>query len=186
MREPASYHLRARYAAKKQPRKEKCKMKKLVCAVLALALTAALAACGSSSASSGQTQTYPGDEMSVSEIKDKVLEGLDDLPAVGDIEPDADNFEYFAFVPWEEGVECIVSEALINAVAHSMVILRAPDAETAQSMAGEIEANANPAKWICVEAEKTIVSVHGATVLLVMSSASAADAIAANFDALWA
>lgn len=161
-------------------------MKKIVCALLALAMIGSLAACGSSPASSGgSTQTYPGDEMSVSEIKDKVLEGLTDLPMLGDIEPDAESFEYYAFVPYQEGVECIVSEAMINAIAHSMVVLRAPDAETAQSMAEQIEANANPAKWICVEAEKTIVSVHGSTILLVMSSADTADAIAANFDALW-
>ena len=161
-------------------------MKKFVCALLALALVFSLAACGNSSASSsGSAQTYPGDEMSVSEIKDKVLEGLNGLPMLGDIEPDAESFEYYAFVPYQEGVECIVSEAMISAIAHSMVILRAPDAETAQSMAQQIEANANPAKWICVEAEKTIVSVHGSTVLLIMSSADTADAIADNFNALW-
>ncbi|MGN1001641.1 MAG: hypothetical protein ACI4PC_02630 [Oscillospiraceae bacterium] len=160
-------------------------MKKLVCALLALTLVFSLAACGSSASSGENSQTYPGDGMSVTEIKDKVLEGLEDLPMLGDIEPDAESFEYYTFVPYQEGVECIVSEAMISAIAHSMVILRAPDAETAQTLAQEIETNANPAKWICVEAEKTIVSVHGSTILLVMSSEKNADAIAANFDALW-
>lgn len=160
-------------------------LKRTVCALLAFCVSLSLAACGNTS-SGGEQSAFPGDEMTVAEIKDKVLEGLDDLPALGDIEPDADSFEYYAFVPYQEGVECIVSEALANAVAHSMVILRTPDDGTARSMAEQMKANANPAKWLCVEAEKTIVSVHGSTVLLIMSSESNADDIATAFDALWA
>ena len=74
---------------------------------------------------------------------------------------------------------------LINAVPHSVVLMRAQDAETAKQLAADVEANLNPAKWVCVEAEKTAVLVHNCTVLLVMSWSDVTDALTANFNALW-
>ena len=53
------------------------------------------------------------------------------------------------------------------------------------SASGDVEANLNPAKWVCVEAEKTAVLVHNCTVLLVMSWSDVTDALTANFNALW-
>ena len=72
-----------------------------------------------------------------------------------------------------------------DAVAHSVVLMRAQDAETAKKLAADVEANLNPAKWVCVEAEKTAVLVHNCTVLLVMSWSNVTDALTANFNALW-
>lgn len=63
--------------------------------------------------------------------------------------------------------------------------MRAQDAETAKKLAADVEANLNPAKWVCVEAEKTAVLVHNCTVLLVMSWSNVTDALTANFNALW-
>jgi len=63
--------------------------------------------------------------------------------------------------------------------------MRAQDAETAKQLAADVEANLNPAKWVCVEAEKTAVLVHNCTVLLVMSWSDVTDALTANFNALW-
>lgn len=100
--------------------------------------------------------------------------------------PDAESFEYYAFTAMPEGAEAVVSEAMMSAVAHSVVLVRTQDAAEAETLAAEIEKNANPAKWLCVEAEKTIVSVHDNTVLLVMSNIAAANGISANFDALYA
>lgn len=155
-------------------------MKKFLCGLTALLLTLSLAACG------GKTEAgHSGDDMSLAELRDSILDGVEDLPMLMDTEPDQESFEYFTFIPWEEGLSALVSEAAINAVPHSVVLIRAGDSKRAAELAKEVEANANPAKWICVEAEKTIVSVHGSTILLVMSSAKTADAIAANFDSLW-
>ena len=57
--------------------------------------------------------------------------------------------------------------------------------EEAKKLAADVEANLNPAKWVCVEAEKTAVLVHNCTVLLVMSWSDVTDALTANFNALW-
>ena len=54
-----------------------------------------------------------------------------------------------------------------------------------KKLAADVEANLNPAKWVCVEAEKTAVLVHNCTVLLVMSWSDVTDALTANFNALW-
>ena len=50
-------------------------------------------------------------------------------------------------------------------------------------MAEDIEANANPNKWLCVTAEKTEVVSHGNLVLLVMSFEDDATTVVDNFNA---
>ena len=82
-----------------------------------------------------------------------------------------------------EGAEAYSSEALISAVPHSIALLRVPEGTDVETVAKQIEENANPRKWVCVEAEKTIVKTRGNVVLLVMSDAATADQVAANFEA---
>ena len=82
----------------------------------------------------------------------------------------------------EEISEAAVSEAMIGSIPYSMVLVRVKDAANARAVAEKMKAGIDPRKWICVEAEKTIVKQKGDLVLLVMSKAETADAIAANFD----
>lgn len=157
-------------------------MKKTGSLILAILLAFGLIGCSSKAPAA---EEKPGDGMSLTEIADSILTDVPDLPKVQSMELNGDNFAQFAFVERPDGVEGLVSEAMISSIAHSVVLLRTPDNQSAQLLAEDVEANANPRKWICVEAEKTIVSVHGSTVLLVMSFEKSADTIAANFDALW-
>ena len=53
------------------------------------------------------------------------------------------------------------------------------------AVAADIEANMDPRKWICVEAEATMVKTSGQYVLMVMSSQEIVDAISANFDTVF-
>lgn len=156
-------------------------MKKILCMLLTVTMMLSVVACGSKEASA-----KPGDTMTLQEIVDAVLKDVDNLPEVMSVELDENSFPYVAFVEKQEGMEGIASDALINATAHSVVVVRTTDAATAETVAKEMDVNKNPAKWVCVEAEKSQVVVHGSTILLVMSSAATADAIIANFDALWA
>ena len=157
------------------------KMKRTISLISALLLLFALAGCASKPAAESA-----GDSMTLEEIADSILTDVKDLPAVQNIELNDENFAYYAFVEPAAGVTGLASEAMIGSIAHSVVLLRAADQKAAEALAKDVEMNMNPRKWICVEAEKSIVSVHGSTVLLVMSFESTADAIAANFDALWA
>lgn len=133
----------------------------------------------------GASDKAPGD-MSLEEMFEVILDGVENLPSVQNITLDSETFANYLFIDPIEGAEALASEGMINAIAHSAVLLRLPDGADAEAVAKEIEANADPMKWVCVGAEKTIVSTHDNTILLVMSFADTADAIAANFDALWA
>ena len=113
-----------------------------------------------------------------------ILNGVADLPAVWDIPLDSTNFEFYAFIPYVDGYQGLASDAMIGSIAHSCVLVQVPEGTDVQSVADSIKANANPAKWICVTAEKTEVAVNGNLILLVMTSSAAADAIIANFQAL--
>lgn len=136
---------------------------------------------GGSSSGNGQTSSK---EKSLSSIMSSILSGVD-LPQVGNTALDGDNFPAFAFIEKQEGYKGLASEAMVGSIAHSVVLVRVPEGASAKSVAASIKANADPRKWICVEAEKTIVKYHKRTVLLIMSDADTADAIAANFDALY-
>ena len=125
--------------------------------------------------------TPPKDTRSLNEIMASILTGMGETPALGEIPLDAENFEFFAFAPYVEGVEALVSEPMMGSFAHSVVLVRLPDGADVEGFASQVRANANPRKWICVEAEKVKVSTKGNLVLLVMSSASNVDIISSNF-----
>ena len=97
----------------------------------------------------------------------------------------ADSYEYLLFIPYIEGSYAVVSEPMIGSIAHSVALLQLPEDADAEAVAAEIEANMDPRKWICVEAEASWVKVSGQYVLMVMSSQEAADVIAANFDTVF-
>ena len=124
-------------------------------------------------------------EKSLSSIISAVYEGVEDLPRLGNTTLNSDNFASFAFIKKIDGMKGLASEAMIGSIAHSVVAIRVPEGESAKDVASQVKANANPRKWICVEAEKVIVKRHKQTVLLIMTTADAADKIAANFDALY-
>ena len=127
-----------------------------------------------------------GDLTALSDIIEGIVADVPDLPGLMTTELTADNFTYYTFATMSDGAEGLVSEPMIGSIPFSAVLVRAADADAAAALAKEMEANMDLRKWICVEAEKGIVTVHGSTVLMVMASTDAADAITANFDALWA
>jgi len=114
---------------------------------------------------------------------DSINAGVE-LPMVGSMALDAEMFPYFAFIDKPAGVEAVVSEAMIGSIAHSLVLFKCADGVDVNAIASQVQANANPRKWVCVEAEKTVVVVKGSYVLLVMSNTVAADALVANFNSL--
>ena len=112
--------------------------------------------------------------------------GEEDLPATMVLPLDEANSEYNVGVPFSDYKEGVASDAMINAIAHSVCLVRANSAEEAADLAAKIEENANPRKWVCVEAEKVAVAYHDDLVLLAMSSTAVVDQVVANFDAAFA
>ena len=78
---------------------------------------------------------------------------------------------------WRGDITTLAVDAIVNAAKDAGLNMK--------KLAADVEANLNPAKWVCVEAEKTAVLVHNCTVLLVMSWSDVTDALTANFNALW-
>lgn len=121
-------------------------------------------------------------DLSLEDIMDAVLKDIPDLPRQFYTELTADNFSAFLFIDPIDGAEGLSSDSMIGSIAHSVCLLRLPDGSDPAKIAERIEKNADPRKWICVEAEKTIVKYKGNIVLLVMSFEKIADAAAANFE----
>ncbi len=180
-------------------------MKKVLSLILCAMLVLTLAACGSKGGND-TNQSGAEDTMPLAEMAEKLLEGLNEeelpmmmppttLSALAEGIPLENGmtkeqvvdelFKSYLFIPSVEGAEVVVYDAAITSVPHSVVLLRLPEGADAEAVRADIETNANPAKWVCVEAEKVNVVAHGSTILLVMSDVETADAIAANFNALW-
>lgn len=151
-------------------------MKRITALVLASVMLLALAACG------GTKQENPGADMPVLDVLTEIMSSVETEFMAENMMLDEENFEYFAFIPYKDGFEAAVNESMIGAIAHSVVLVRVPDGEDAGAVADEIKANADPRKWICVEAEKTEVLQAGNLVLLVMSATTVADAVISSFN----
>ena len=124
-------------------------------------------------------------EGSLTDIMDKLYEGIsdDEKPMMlENMELTSENFEYYAFVKDVKYKEAIVSEA-IRSIAHSVVLIRLEDAKDADQVVKDIEKNANPRKWICVEAENVYVLSKGDLVVLIMAD-ELAPKIKENFENL--
>lgn len=95
-----------------------------------------------------------------------------------------ENSKYNLGVTNDRYAEGIAADAAMTSVPFSVCLVRANSAEEAEQLAADIEANADPRKWICVEAESKIVEYSGDVVILIMTGADSAEAIHAAFTAL--
>lgn len=121
------------------------------------------------------------DSRSLNEIMASILTGMGETPMLGEIPLDSENFEFFSFAPYVDGAEGLVSEPMMGSFAHSVVLVRLPDGADVEGFANQVRSNADPRKWICVEAEEVKVSTKGNLVLLVMSSKDNVNVISSNF-----
>lgn len=105
-------------------------------------------------------------------IADKLYDGIapDSMPMVGTMELTGENFEYSAFVPYKSSYLAVESMPMMGSQPHSVVIVKTDSAAEAASLAAQMEANADPRKWICVNARKVRSASKGNYALLVMTS----------------
>ncbi len=156
-------------------------MKKLIPILLALLLAVSCAACAGNGSGNSSVQ-IDGD---VSELLSQVTEGVTD-PEMALVNPEItdENFSWYFFIDPIEGAEAAVSEPMIGSIPHFIGLLRVPEGTDAEQVRSDIEANLNPRKWVCVEAEKTAVLRRGNLILAAMSDADAVSKATANFNAL--
>lgn len=122
---------------------------------------------------------------SLETIMEGVYADMDDkLPTVGNIELTKDNISMYLGVESLDFKEGLVSEALINARAHSVALVRLNDGADIEKAKKEIKENANPRKWICVEAESVVVENRGNVIILIMSDEDLTKQMQENFQNL--
>lgn len=167
-------------------------MKKLATILAVILSVSVFAACSQKPASSTPNSTpsssssAPAEkkiEGDLTELITKLYEGVPEDKMVGTMETPvtAETSESFTGVTSDKYKEAVASDAMINAQAHSVVLMRANSAEEAEALAKEVEEKANPNKWICTGAEKKIVDRVGDTVVLIMTFEDIADTIHQNF-----
>lgn len=168
-------------------------MKKIISILLAALIVATLAACNANKTNvtldhgkENPTETTLYENVDLAAVADSLYEGLaeDQRPVTLSIPLDAETFEDFAFIPYQEGLEAVVNEPMIGSIAHSVVLVKCADAATAEKVAAEMKENCNPGKWICVESDvvKTVTNKNIAMLLMTTTEGGMADTILGNFE----
>jgi hypothetical protein len=150
-------------------------MKKIFALILAVLVLMGTAAC----AKEEKTETV---DAPLADVMAEILEGADLEFAVDNMPVEKERFSWYFGIDYFEGAEGYSAESLIGSIPHSLALLRVPEGEDAAAIASEIEQKIDPRKWICVEAEKTIVKQRGNLILVIMTFADQADQFAQAFD----
>lgn len=131
---------------------------------------------------SGMVHLESADE--VSSFMDEVYEGVaeDLLPSAVETNEldinDADMLEYHTGLTDLTGIEGIyLSESMMSSTAYSAVYIRTNDDGDAEAIRQQLMDNINPAKWVCVSAEKEVSAIFGNDVFFVMGAADTVDAV---------
>ena len=110
----------------------------------------------------------------------QLYEGIE-VPMSENFELTAENFTSFLFIDPIEGARGVKSQAAISVIPHAVVLVELPEGVNAAIVAAQIEQAADPAKWICVHAEKLGVFYSGRFVVMAMSFEAVVDGIEANY-----
>lgn len=115
----------------------------------------------------------------------QLVGGINDEMAIMEDEIYTDSFAWLVGVPYVEGAYAVMSAPMMNAIAHEVILIELPEGADVEAFAADVEANMDPRKWICVEAETCWVKTAGQYVVKVMSNTEMADAVEANFNTVF-
>lgn len=163
-------------------------MKKRVIAVaLAAAVSVmALAGCGKEAQSAetleGSCEEILNQVYADAKLDSGLREALEDYYQTNPIDESSEM--YILGTDAVDYTDSACSAPLMTSIAYQCVILRLDAEEDVQTAKQQLLDNADPIKWICVEAESVVVENVGDVVLYVMADAQTADAIKTAFLAL--
>jgi len=106
------------------------------------------------------------------------------VPMRCDMELTAYNFERYLLIDYIAGVRGVISEAVINVHPHVVVLMEVEDGMDATHIAAQIEAAADPTRWICVHAEAFEVVAHGNYIVFVMSWQDVVSGVVGNIPVI--
>lgn len=154
-------------------------MKKIVTALLMMALVFSFAGCGSKdtgkeseTSTAAQIETRPEMTQTLEEIVELIYTEHPVEFSVTTIPVDlADPDSYTTYTGLTDVSnieEAVVSEAMIGAIPYSLALVRVKDGTDTEALAKEMAGGINQRKWICVEADDLSMAASGNLVMLVM------------------
>ncbi len=155
--------------------------------MLSLIITALLlVSCGSADKKGGGNMPATLPEVMDVVYKNAELEQdfRDSMDSFDSGEIPADSAEYLIGTSDVEYTESFYSMPMMTAVAYQCILLRLPEGADVEAAKQAIADNADPRKWVCVEAESIIVENVGNVVLFVMADSKTANALQTAFLAL--
>lgn len=173
--------------------------KKLMVIAIAAACMMAAAGCSDGGRTSDEVETNVSDDAAgmvhlgstddVSALIDTIYAGAaqDLLPATlatTHLEmTDTDTIEYNTGIQDLTGIESIsISEPMMSSVAYSAIYVRTNDDANAEDIRKAMMDNIDPAKWICVTAQKELSVLAGNDVFFVMGESDTVDEVYAQFE----
>lgn len=133
-----------------------------------------------------------GGQAGVTGTLDEIMDGLYES---AELDPDfRESMEYFERSPIEpdsaeymigtselDYVEALYSAPMMSSVAYQCILIRMGEGADMEAAKETVLASADPRKWICVEAESTIVESRGDVLLFVMADEETAAALQTSF-----
>lgn len=94
---------------------------------------------------------------------------------------DPDMLEYHTGLTDLTGIEGVyLSESMMSSTAYSAVYIRTNDEGDAEAIRQQLMDNINPAKWVCVSAEKEVGVILGKDIFFVMGAVDTVDEVYKN------
>lgn len=145
-------------------KKENKKMKKIILVLMSVVMIMGLVACSSSQVESKKI------EGTLEEIMATTYENTElELPMVANTEITDENIEYYLGTSDIEYTKALASEAMISAIAHSVVLVEVAEDADVEAIKTKIKENVNGFKWICVGVEDENIIVDNVGNLIILS-----------------